>query len=589
MDRLFLQGLVRELEPTLVGSTIRDVGQLTDGFFVSVFARSSTPTTGQLAFGLRADSPSLALFAKHEALPGIRSQPPLRKRLVGSVVSCIWLSESDRVLRMDLTRRRASGRSQLVNVFVEWIGPTSAAYVVETESDRIVDYVSLGRARQTRGEHYVLPQPPQRKIDLCDQAKPFEVLVHALDGASQSDARALKRAGVAPLIASEISFRTTRSGDSLEAVTQICAELAQPRPQLWLRSRRGPSSSSSPIHRVATFSLTHAQREFDPVPVEGYNDALRRGLEASSRWARSRVLYLRLSRVLKKEHRRLERLRKKLEDEYAQTKDVARLRRLGELLLAGHEQATLGAADERGRRDAIVDNLYEGGGPIRISIDPRFSLVQNAERFFKQASRQDRRRNRLDGRVEACRHELEFVETLRWTLDEAADEGELASLQQEAFLSPRLARALGTKSSAPKKEGARKKSPRRLSPRRFRTSSGMRILAGKSSISNAEVSFRLALPNDYWFHVLGMPGAHVILRVDPNRDPQDADFEEAAALAAHFSRARDSSFAEVMMTRARHVAKIRGAPPGTVRVAEYRSLRVAPLLLERDSKDTDDD
>jgi hypothetical protein len=41
---------------------------------------------------------------------------------------------------------------------------------------------------------------------------------------------------------------------------------------------------------------------------------------------------------------------------------------------------------------------------------------------------------------------------------------------------------------------------------------GWQVLVGRTDADNDVLSFRVARPDDWWFHVRGMPGSHVILR-----------------------------------------------------------------------------
>ena len=52
-----------------------------------------------------------------------------------------------------------------------------------------------------------------------------------------------------------------------------------------------------------------------------------------------------------------------------------------------------------------------------------------------------------------------------------------------------------------------------------------------------------------------------------------ASFDEAAALAAFYSKGKEAASVEVMYTQAKYVRKFRGARPGQVQVTEYRTLQ----------------
>jgi predicted ribosome quality control (RQC) complex YloA/Tae2 family protein len=109
---------------------------------------------------------------------------------------------------------------------------------------------------------------------------------------------------------------------------------------------------------------------------------------------------------------------------------------------------------------------------------------------------------------------------------------------------------------------------------------GWQILVGRSDADNDRLSVRLAKPNDWWFHVRGMPGSHVLLRARPGDDPDRATLKRAAAIAAYYSKARTAGVVSVSCTRARYVTKPRDAPQGTVQIRKEVVLKVRPAAPE---------
>jgi predicted ribosome quality control (RQC) complex YloA/Tae2 family protein len=102
------------------------------------------------------------------------------------------------------------------------------------------------------------------------------------------------------------------------------------------------------------------------------------------------------------------------------------------------------------------------------------------------------------------------------------------------------------------------------------------VLAGRTEAANDYLSLKLARPGDLWFHVRGMPGSHVVLRVPPGAEPDRMTLETAAAIAAYHSKARGGGTVAVSCTEARHVSKQAGAKPGTVTIRKERVLKVRP-------------
>lgn len=105
---------------------------------------------------------------------------------------------------------------------------------------------------------------------------------------------------------------------------------------------------------------------------------------------------------------------------------------------------------------------------------------------------------------------------------------------------------------------------------------GWQVLVGRTDADNDYLSFRVARPHDWWFHVRGMPGSHVILQGPPGADPDRETLQRAAAIAAYHSKARPAGVVAVSGTRVRDVSKPRGAKAGTVHIRYEKVFKVRP-------------
>jgi len=117
---------------------------------------------------------------------------------------------------------------------------------------------------------------------------------------------------------------------------------------------------------------------------------------------------------------------------------------------------------------------------------------------------------------------------------------------------------------------------------------GMTVLIGRTARDNDILSLKLASPADFWFHVAGESGSHVVVR-NPDRLsrlPRETR-RFAAALAAGYSRARHGGSVAVHESRIRYISKKRGMAPGKVLMARHETLRVRPLRLDEASDGTD--
>ena len=102
------------------------------------------------------------------------------------------------------------------------------------------------------------------------------------------------------------------------------------------------------------------------------------------------------------------------------------------------------------------------------------------------------------------------------------------------------------------------------------------VLVGRSDADNDRLTLKIAHQDDWWFHVRGMPGSHVLLRAAERAEPDRETLERAAAIAAYHSKAREGGVVAVSCTRARYVTKPRGAKAGTVEISREIVLKVRP-------------
>jgi predicted ribosome quality control (RQC) complex YloA/Tae2 family protein len=151
----------------------------------------------------------------------------------------------------------------------------------------------------------------------------------------------------------------------------------------------------------------------------------------------------------------------------------------------------------------------------------------------------------------------------------------------------RLERAARALSAGPRVPQAHKKASRRDEPappyRTFRSLAGLAILVGRGAAENDALTLKVARGNDAWLHARGITGAHVVVRLDKGKAPDQESLLDAAHLAAHFSDARGEPMCDVAWTRARFVRKRKGAAPGAVTFSQERviPLRVEPRRTER--------
>ncbi len=113
--------------------------------------------------------------------------------------------------------------------------------------------------------------------------------------------------------------------------------------------------------------------------------------------------------------------------------------------------------------------------------------------------------------------------------------------------------------------------------RRFVAPDGAVVLVGRTARDNDILTFKLASQNDFWLHVAGETGSHVVVRNPEglSRLPRHT-LRFAAALAAGYSKARTGGQVSVHYTRVREVKKPRGFSVGKVTLTRFESVQVTP-------------
>lgn len=105
---------------------------------------------------------------------------------------------------------------------------------------------------------------------------------------------------------------------------------------------------------------------------------------------------------------------------------------------------------------------------------------------------------------------------------------------------------------------------------------GFEVLVGKSDAENDALTFSVAEPRDFWLHVAGPAGSHVVVRNPEGREelPRPV-LERAAGLAAWHSKARGHrGKVEVHVCRVADVSKPRGFAPGEVLLRRWSAVKV---------------
>ena len=163
--------------------------------------------------------------------------------------------------------------------------------------------------------------------------------------------------------------------------------------------------------------------------------------------------------------------------------------------------------------------------------------------------------------IKETEDEIRHLESIKISLDMAADEHDLNELKRELMEFGYIKKKSAVKKPTPKDRTGKNIKGK---PLHYISSDGYHMYVGKNNYQNEELTFKLANGNDWWFHAKNLPGSHVIVKSDGENEPPDRTFEEAAKLAAYYSGAKNADKVEIDYTTRKNIKKPSGKAPGFV-------------------------
>ena len=256
-------------------------------------------------------------------------------------------------------------------------------------------------------------------------------------------------------------------------------------------------------------------------------------------------------------------------------------------------------------------NLLPDGTPanVEVPLNPAFTPTDNANDYYRRYRKAKRKYEMSAEYIKDDEDSIQYLRSLRAAILAADTQADIQALKEEIRQDSRPEKKETTQSGDPnrmvgksksgkassralrqaakaaadrKNKNKKKSSSEPLPYRKYMTSDGYEILCGRNNIQNDRLTFSVADPDDYWFHVKGMPGTHVIVRSHPGEEfPSDEAVTKAASIAAYFSKGilleqhqTADMKCDVDYCKVSHIKKIPGAKPGMVIYEGYYSITV---------------
>ncbi len=224
----------------------------------------------------------------------------------------------------------------------------------------------------------------------------------------------------------------------------------------------------------------------------------------------------------------------------------------------------------KGVKSVDVENTFSQNELITIPLEPTMTPQKNAERYFEKAKKSKTAKEESRQRLTTLKQRLTSVNDL---LEKSKSITESNSLKNFIQSYGEMVKELGYMTDKEQEE---------LPPFKiFAVEGGFTVYAGKNSVNNDLLTFRYAKPNDLWFHARGSSGSHVVLKLGTGEGtPTKKAVEQAASIAAYYSKMKNAKHVPVAMTERKYIHKPKGAPAGTVALDKEKVIFVQPLLPE---------
>jgi predicted ribosome quality control (RQC) complex YloA/Tae2 family protein len=349
----------------------------------------------------------------------------------------------------------------------------------------------------------------------------------------------------------------------------LVAELFGPQSNLLLLDPAGALVESLLDKRLPSRNLRPGE-PYAPPAQAGQRGALDRGLpvgEMAAAFAQAEAEFEtttrreRLAGAIGREQKRLRKFADKLRAELATLPDHEQLTLHGQLLLAHLHRV------KKGQTLVRLPAWDDPGKAVEIPLDPARNPADNADRMFKSARRNRRKREDLSARLRDAEDRLLELEEAAAPLAAAGAEAEFAAI--EARLSE-----LHVALERPRQAPPRQRDAAPAGPEPFVSADGARIFVGRSAEENDRLTFAVARGNDYWLHVEGSPGSHVVVKLPPSGELSSETLLDAASLAVLHSSLKTSGAGSVMYTRRKFLKKPKAAKAGLVYAGAAKSVFV---------------
>ncbi len=243
---------------------------------------------------------------------------------------------------------------------------------------------------------------------------------------------------------------------------------------------------------------------------------------------------------------------KEIEALVAEASQGARLRQIGDILMAGTSipKKPLPLGNDQSRFVEAQD--FYTGKMISIQVDPMLDHVGNATKYYEKAKKADSSLVELKRERERLESSLEALSGWRDNLIAQADPYVVAKALERG--------------------GTVREKAQKPYPCLWIELQGWTILVGRSAKENDELLRRHTRGMDLWLHVRDYSGSYVFIKARRDKSVPLEILLDAGMLAVYYSKARKNSEGNVYYTQVKHLKRIKGETKGLVSPSMEKNL-----------------
>ena len=570
-DGIVISNLSYELHSNLVGGRISKISMPEENELI--FTIKNNAKTYRLFISASASLPLIYLTDINKPAPKVAPAflMLLRKYIGSAKITNIFQMGLERILCFELEHLNELGDLSRKKMYVEIMGKHSNIIFTD-ENNKIIDSIKRISANMSSlrevlpGREYFLPKELQKKDLLNIELKEFTEILKSKEY-PLSKSIYMNFAGISPLIAEEIIIRASLSSQSscvslseleythlFHTIENLLEDINTHNfnPNIIYKGEEALEFSS--IRLFSYKSESYNEVEYTSVSKMLYDYYYAREVFLLNR-QKSFDLRKIVNTALERASKKYDLQEKQLQD--ADKKDIYRV--YGDLL------NTYGYSLKGGESSFTAENFYDNNNEITIPLDKNKSAKENAKKYYDKYAKLSRTTKALSEEILKTKSDIEHLQSIQTALEVSSDDESLSQIRQELVDFGYI-----------KKHSSSKKQKITSHPYHYISSDGYDIYVGKNNYQNEDLTFKVATGNDWWFHAKGIPGSHVILKSNNEEELPDRVYEEAASLAAFYSKAKNADKVEVDYIQKKNIKKVAGAAPGFVIYHSNWSMVVTP-------------